>query len=560
MSETLFTNHQSTLDKAIEAIATRSFWANYNEMPSRSVYGETAADDGLAAFQNLLNKPFKLDQVSITGWGGSEESPYGEKLGVSYPISEGDALISASHNAMKKWQEIGYKARVGICLEILERLNARSFEIGHAVMMTSGQGWMMAFQAGGSHAQERGLEAVAYAYREQKFIPEKSVWEKPQGKHPALVMEKNYEIVGSGVALVLGCSTFPTWNSYSGLFASLATGNGVILKPHPNAILPIAITIRVIHEVLVENGIDPHLVALSIEEDHDKIKSLAQHPKIKTIDYTGNNEFGNWLIQNANNAQVYAELAGVNNIVIHSTDDYKGMLRNLSFTLALYSGQMCTTTQAIIIPEKGIDTDQGHKSFDEVSADIADAVSRFLSKPEVAFAVLGAIGSEATVTRIQQANTGSWGEVLLASEQLSPPDWPNARVYTPVILKVDASNTYYDTEQFGPISFIVKVKNIEAAISLSEKLTKEKGALTVGVYSTDQLILDEIVAATLTSKVALSINLTGGVFVNQSSAYSDYHGTGGNPAANASYANSAFVANRFQVVQRRRHLQVEGTE
>lgn len=558
MSETLFENHQSILHKAIEAITTRNFWANYNEMPSRSVYGENAADEGLAAFKSLLNKPFKLDQVAITGWGGAEESPYGMELGISYPISNGDELISASHKAMKEWQKIGYQARAGICLEILKRLNARSFEIGHAVMMTSGQGWMMAFQAGGSHAQERGLEAVAYAYREQSFIPEESIWEKPQGKHPALVMEKNYEIVGSGVALVLGCSTFPTWNSYSGLFASLATGNGVILKPHPNAILPIAITISIIHEVLVENSIDPHLVALSIEENHDKIKSLALNPKIKTIDYTGNNEFGNWLIKNATNAQVYAELAGVNNIIVHSTDDYKGMLRNLAFTLSLYSGQMCTTTQAIIIPETGIDTDEGHKTFDDVAADLAASVSRFLSKPEVAFAVLGAIGSEETVTRIQTASAGEWGEVLLASEQLEHPEYPGARVHTPVMLKVDEFNPHYDTEQFGPISFVVKVKDITAAISLSEKLTREKGALTVGVYSTDELILDSVVEATLTAKVALSINLTSGVFVNQSSAYSDYHGTGGNPAANASYANSAFVSNRFQVIQRRRHLQSGG--
>ncbi|HRF74516.1 MAG TPA: phenylacetic acid degradation protein PaaN, partial [Accumulibacter sp.] len=52
----------------------------------------------------------------------------------------------------------------------------------------------------------------------------------------------------------------------------------------------------------------------------------------------------------------------------------------------------------------------------------------------------------------------------------------------------------------------------------------------------------------------LSINLTGGSFVNQSSAFSDYHGTGGNPAANGSYADAAFVANRFRVVQRRYHL------
>ena len=55
-------------------------------------------------------------------------------------------------------------------------------------------------------------------------------------------------------------------------------------------------------------------------------------------------------------------------------------------------------------------------------------------------------------------------------------------------------------------------------------------------------------------KRQLSINLTSGVFVNQSAAFSDYHGTGGNPAANASYADAAFVASRFRVVQRRYHL------
>ena len=54
--------------------------------------------------------------------------------------------------------------------------------------------------------------------------------------------------------------------------------------------------------------------------------------------------------------------------------------------------------------------------------------------------------------------------------------------------------------------------------------------------------------------VALSINLTGGVFVNQSAAFSDFHGTGANPAANAALTDAAFVANRFRVVQHRMHV------
>jgi hypothetical protein len=54
--------------------------------------------------------------------------------------------------------------------------------------------------------------------------------------------------------------------------------------------------------------------------------------------------------------------------------------------------------------------------------------------------------------------------------------------------------------------------------------------------------------------VALSENLTGTVFVNQSAAFSDFHGTGANPAATASFTDTAYVANRFRIVQSRRHV------
>ena len=59
--------------------------------------------------------------------------------------------------------------------------------------------------------------------------------------------------------------------------------------------------------------------------------------------------------------------------------------------------------------------------------------------------------------------------------------------------------------------------------------------------------------AALETGIALSENLTGGVYVNQSSAFSDFHGTGANPAANATYTDGAFVAGRFRIVQTRRH-------
>ena len=555
MPHPLSEKHASTLQSALAAIADRGYWSAFNEMPSPKAYGETAMADGKAFFEQLLGKDFTLYQPGSTGWHGGEVSPYGVALNVRYPVCDIDGLVAAGHKAMDPWQQVGLEARTGICIEMLTRLNQQSFAIAHAVMMTTGQGFMMAFQAGGPHAQDRGLEAVAYAHREQSFIPARARWEKPQGKNPPLVMQKEYALVGRGVGVVIGCGTFPTWNTYPGLFAALATGNAVIVKPHSNAILPAAITVRILREVLAEQGLDPNLVLLSVAKDREATKRLVTHPQVRSIDFTGGNAFGQWLLDHCRQAQVYAELAGVNHIVVDATDAYQDMLKNLAFTLSLYSGQMCTTSQAIFVPAGGIQTDLGHKSYDDFCADLAAAIQRFLSKPEVACAVLGAIQSSDTLQRIEQANAGSLGRVILASEKSTNPEFPSAEVRTPVLLACDASDEKaYMEERFGPISFVVKVPDTKAAIALSERVVSTHGALTVGLYSTSQEVIDQMTQATWRGKVALSINLTGGVFVNQSAAFSDYHGSGANPAANASYADSAFVANRFRVIQRRWHV------
>ena len=68
------------------------------------------------------------------------------------------------------------------------------------------------------------------------------------------------------------------------------------------------------------------------------------------------------------------------------------------------------------------------------------------------------------------------------------------------------------------------------------------------------MVLAKAREAATAAGVALSENLTSQVFVNQTAAFSDYHGTGANPAANASYTDAAFVANRFRVITSRRHI------
>ena len=49
-----FSAHRSRLDEAVEATRTRGYYSAFPESPSPKVYGETAAADGMAAFEALL--------------------------------------------------------------------------------------------------------------------------------------------------------------------------------------------------------------------------------------------------------------------------------------------------------------------------------------------------------------------------------------------------------------------------------------------------------------------------------------------------------------------------
>ncbi|WP_301583861.1 phenylacetic acid degradation protein PaaN [Halomonas alkaliantarctica] len=552
-AQQMFDSHRQTLEQAVEAIATRTFWTPYPE--SMRKYSEDAVKAAPANFEALLNQPFTLNSVGSTKQVGGEISPYGFELGINYEQPNPDELIAAMQVAMRDWREAGAQARVGVCLEILSRLNAMSPEIAQAVMHTSGQGPLMAFQAGGPHAQDRGLEAVAYAWQAMAQIPATAQWVKHQGKHDPIVMGKRFHIVPRGISLVVACSTFPTWNTYPGLFASLATGNPVMLKPHPGAILPVAITTRVAQEVLEEAGFDPCLVSLVPDTaDAPLTKTLALEPAVKLIDFTGSNAFGDWLIENATQAQVFAEKAGINTVIIDSLDNLKAVTANLAFSLSLYSGQMCTTPQAIYVPKSGIATADGHVSFDDVAAALAKAVQAFLSDNDRACTVLGALQSVDTQARIDECR--GLGEIVLDSESRKHAQYSDARIHTPLILKVDAAQkAAYSEERFGPISFIVATDSTAHSIELAREVIREKGAITLGAYTTDEAVADQLEELAMDVAAPLSLNLDGGIFVNQSAAFSDFHATGGNPAANASLCNQAFVASRFVVVQSRRHGQ-----
>jgi phenylacetic acid degradation protein paaN len=318
--------HRGTIDRAVEAISARTYWSAFPEHPK--AYGEDAPAAGQEAFDAMRGHPFTMDQKSF-GYGAvAESSPYGLELGIEYPSTTVDATIEGAVAAMRTWGRATPETRAGACLEILDRLSKDSFTMAHAVMHTTGQSFLMAFQAGGPHALDRALEAVAYAYHEQTRIPDPLRWEKPQGQRDPLVIDKRWIIRPRGVAVAIGVSTFPTWNGYPGIFASLAAGNPVIVKPHPETILPFAILVRTARAVMSDAGFDPDVVQLLVDTpDSPVAKDLVMRPEVGIVDYTGGSAFGRWLEEHVTHADVYTEKAGVNSVILDSVRDLSAVLQ-----------------------------------------------------------------------------------------------------------------------------------------------------------------------------------------------------------------------------------------
>ena len=546
------TSLKERLEAAYAAQQSRTYFAAWPESPR--AYAEDGMAQGLSAFQSLLTQNFtELLQDGSQGWVGDEVSPYMMTgLGIQYPKFAPEVLIANAKSAQKVWSKTSADIRAAVLLDALDRVALRFFEIAYATMHTTGQSFMMSFQASGPHANDRALEVLSMAYHELNRFPSDVTWVKNMGKFD-LTLQKNYKAIPKGVALVVGCSTFPTWNTVPGLFGSLMTGNASIVKPHPKSVLPIAIVVAEMQKALIAAGLPVSVVQLGVDTlDHPITKELAEDTAVKLIDYTGGSAFGDY-IESLQGKTVFTEKAGVNSVILDSVADANAVFGNLAFAASLYSGQMCTAPQNIFVSDEGVKTAEGILSYDDVVAGIANAVKGLAENPKMGAGTLGAIQNDITSTRVKSVEAAAGSSVALASMNIVNPEFPDARTASPTVIAVDAADVKsWKHECFGPIVFVVKTESAAHSLALTSDSASELGAITCSCYSTDNEFMTEVEDAMNEVFTPVSFNFTGAAFVNQHAAFSDFHVTGGNPSGNASFTDSQYVNRRFVWVGNRK--------
>ncbi len=533
----------SIIKDAQEALKSRLYFSAYPENPK--AYPEDWNELGKTAFSKQLNENFDgLDSSESIGWIGTEVSPYMQVgLGVHYPQFTVETLIAKANASKSAWTSLSPENRASILVEMLDAVKERFFEIAYATMHTTGQSFVMSFQASGPHANDRALEVIAMGLQELTRFDSEVNWVKNMGKFD-LTIKKNFKAISKGLGLVIGCSTFPTWNTVPGLFANLIAGNVSIVKPHPKSILPIAIVVAEMQKVLAKHNLPIAIVQLAVDTiENPMTKQLAEHQDVQLIDYTGGSAFGDY-IETIPGKTVFTEKAGVNSVILDSVADAKSVFGNLAFAASLYSGQMCTAPQNVFVPASGIATSEGHLSFDEVVTGISESIKGLVENPKMGPFTLGAIQNDITKNRI--LSTLENKHVALAPIDVVNPEFADTRVLSPSVVVVNASDVdSWQHECFGPILFIVKTADSNESLKLTAASAKNKGAITCQCYTTNESFMNEVENTMNAVFAPVSFNFVGAAFVNQHAAFSDLHVTGGNPSGNASFTDALYINRRF---------------
>jgi phenylacetic acid degradation protein paaN len=538
----LYKKYRSIIESTIDAIRQGIFFNHYPELPHDQIYAEKHISVGYEHFKENINKKFQaFRQAMPIKWAGNEESPFlQQSLNILYPIFPAEVLIDRAKAELHKWRKIAPEDRAGLLIESIKRIEDRFYEIAFATMHTTGMPYSMAYHMSGPHAAQRALNAVAIGISELNRFPENEL-EEITGKEYGIQLDKKWIAVPKGISLIVGCSNFPIRDTMPGIYASLITGNSVIVKPHMKSILPVGIVISEIQKVFSENGVDPNICQIGIDEDDKEFtRFLAEHPEVSLIDFKGSPDFTDYL-ESIPDKTVFS----INTIILDSASDLETVIRNLVISLSLFSGQMNNTPQNIFIPSDGIKLTSGYINYEDFIDRLREELSKLVYDQVTGPHILGSVQNPEIILRLEKLEK-SEGKVIFGHVHYTNPEYQNARTASPLLMELSPEQRHlYLKDQFGPVGFIIKTKNSTHSIELAAETARKHGSLYCSAFTTDPEFKELIIDHMTTTHTPVTFDMIGDIYLENSAEYTDYRLTGGNTASRASASNLEFVLQRF---------------
>jgi len=361
-------------------------------------------------------------------------------------VEDSLAAADAAAHAFPDWSQLGPGARRAMLLKAADELEACTPEfIARAVAETGATAGWIGFNC----------KLAANMLREAASMTTQITGEIIPSDVPGLLAMSHRQPVG----VVLGVAPWnaPVILGTRALAMPLACGNTVVLKA--SELCPG--THRLIGEALREAGLPPGVVNVVTHAPEDApaiVEGLIAHPAVRRINFTGSSKVGRVVAIKAAEhfKRVLLELGGKAPVVVLDDADLDAAVAACSFGAFMNQGQICMSTERIIVDEAIAD--------DFVQRLTAKANSLTVGDPRQDHAALGSVVDLSVAERVQALidDALAKGARLVAGGKSQ-----GTLMGAHVLDHVTTGMHIYREESFGPVVGVVRVRGVDEAVRVA---------------------------------------------------------------------------------------------
>ena len=374
-------------------------------------------------------------------------------------VADAGAAVRAASDAFPDWSQLGPNARRALLLKAADSIEQRGQEFIDSMMAETG-----ATAAWGAFNVRLG----AVMLREAAAMTTQVAGEVIPSDQPGCFAFSVRQPVG----VVLGIAPWnaPVILGARAIALPLACGNTVVLKS--SELCPG--TQYLLGAVMREAGFPAgvvNVISNAPEAAGQLVESLIANPAVRRINFTGSTRVGRIVAGIAARylKPVLLELGGKAPMIILDDADLDEAVRAAAFGAFMNQGQICMSTERIVIDEKIAD--------EFLARFVRKTESLKCGKPSVAGVHVGSlIGLDAAerVDELLRDATSKGARVLAGGTR-------EATIVRPTILDgVRPEMKIYYEESFGPVASVIRVPGDEEAIGVANDTAY---GLTASVFS-----------------------------------------------------------------------------
>ncbi len=396
-------------------------------------------------YKNLVDGEWKSSKDQIAIFSPIDDKEMGKVQAMSH--EEIDQAMEAAKRALKLWREVPIVERAKVLYKAAELLETRKDEIGEILAREVAKNIKSAVSEVVRTADlirytaEEGIRVHGEVMRGDTF--------EAASKNKLAIIRRE----PMGIVLAIAPFNYPINLSASKIAPALIGGNVVIFKPPTQgAISGIKLT-----EVFEEAGL-PKGVLNSVTGKGSIIGDyLIGHPDVNFINFTGSTEVGEKIGEVSGMKPILLELGGKDAAIVLEDADLEKAASEIIAGAYSYSGQRCTAIKRVLAEES-----------------IADELVSLI-KEKVSKLSVGDPFENAEITPLISNGAADFVEELIkdavdkGATVINQPKREGKLIWPGVFDNVTLDMRIAWEEPFGPILPIIRVKNVEEAIEITNK-------------------------------------------------------------------------------------------